>query len=179
VEEIGSKAKTIRELLKGVKYSVDSYQREYKWQDRQIRELIQDLSDRFLSDYRPEHERKHVARYGKYFLGSIIISRKDESNFIVDGQQRLTSLTLLLIFVRNLQRERTNKVNIDEMIFSEQYGTKSFNLTVDERQSCMEALFEEQPFDDTDKSESVRNIVARYRDIEEMFPEALAEAALP
>jgi uncharacterized protein with ParB-like and HNH nuclease domain len=179
VEEIGSKAKTIRELLKGVKYSVDSYQREYKWQDRQIRELIQDLSDGFLSDYRPEHERKQVARYGKYFLGSIIISRKDESNFIVDGQQRLTSLTLLLIYLRNLQKERADKVNIDEMIFSEQYGTKSFNLTVDERQSCMEALFEEQPFDDTDRSESVRNILARYRDIEDMYPVALAEAALP
>ena len=179
MEEIGSKAKTIRELLKGVKYSVDSYQREYKWQDRQIRELIQDLSDGFLSDYRPEHERKQVAKYGKYFLGSIIISRKDESNFIVDGQQRLTSLTLLLIFARNLQRESTVRVSIDEMIYSEQYGTKSFNLTVDERQSCMEALFEQQPFDDTDKSESVRNIVARYRDIEDMFPEELAAAALP
>ena len=47
MEEIVSKAKTIRELLKGVKYSVDSYQREYKWQDRQIRELIQDLRTDF------------------------------------------------------------------------------------------------------------------------------------
>ena len=39
-----------------------------------------------------------------YFLGAIIISKKDSANYIVDGQQRLTSLTLLLILLRNLQR---------------------------------------------------------------------------
>ena len=32
-------AKTIRELLKGVKYSIDYYQREYKWERKQIQEL--------------------------------------------------------------------------------------------------------------------------------------------
>ena len=36
MREILEKAKTVRELLKGVKYSIDYYQREYKWQDKQI-----------------------------------------------------------------------------------------------------------------------------------------------
>ena len=34
--------KTVRELLKGVKYSIDYYQREYKWHEKQIRELVDD-----------------------------------------------------------------------------------------------------------------------------------------
>src|SRR5262245_55825738 len=89
-------AKTVRELLKGVKYSIDYYQREYKWKEKQIRELIDDLSDKFLEEYRPDHVRKRTAEYPHYFLGSIIISKHDSANFIVDGQQRLTSLTLLL-----------------------------------------------------------------------------------
>ena len=48
MREILAKAKTIRELLKGVKYSIDYYQREYKWQEKQIRELVDDLAGKFL-----------------------------------------------------------------------------------------------------------------------------------
>jgi uncharacterized protein with ParB-like and HNH nuclease domain len=44
VKEVLAKAKTVRELLKGVKYSTDCYQREYKWHDKQIRELVDDLT---------------------------------------------------------------------------------------------------------------------------------------
>ena len=47
-----------------------------------------------------------VAEYPHYFLGSIIISKKESASYIVDGQQRLTSLTLLLICLRNLQKDR-------------------------------------------------------------------------
>src|ERR1700733_5277973 len=102
---VRGKAKTVRELLKGVKYSIDYYQREYKWQTKQIQELLEDLSVKFLEDYQPGHERKKVKDYPHYFLGSIIISKKDSASFVVDGQQRLTSLTLLLMFLRNSQRD--------------------------------------------------------------------------
>ena len=110
MKEILGKAKTVRELLKGVKYSIDYYQREYKWHDKQIRELLDDLSAKFLEEYQPEHPRSKVANYPHYFLGSIIISKKDTVGYIVDGQQRLTSLTLLLILLRNLQKEQAKQV---------------------------------------------------------------------
>ena len=38
--EIDGKGRTVRELLAGRKYSIDYYQREYKWQQKQITELI-------------------------------------------------------------------------------------------------------------------------------------------
>src|SRR6185436_12174682 len=104
VREILGKAQTVRELLKGVKYSIDYYQREYKWQTKQIQELLDDLSGKFLEDYQAGHERKRVKDYPHYFLGSIIISKKDSASYVVDGQQRLTSLTLLLILLRHLQQ---------------------------------------------------------------------------
>jgi uncharacterized protein with ParB-like and HNH nuclease domain len=179
MREILGKAKTVRELLKGVKYSIDYYQREYKWHEKQVRELVDDLSNKFLEEYQPAHARAKVADYPHYFLGSIIISKKDGSGYIVDGQQRLTSLTLLLVLLRNLQKSRPVKVNVDELIFSERFGQKSFNLHVDERTSAMEALYEGQPFDVTDRSESVQNLVQRYRDLESCFPEELREDTLP
>jgi hypothetical protein len=179
MKEILGKAKTVRELLKGVKYSIDYYQREYKWHEKQIHELVDDLSDKFLEEYEPTHPRNKVADYPHYFLGSIIISKKESASYIVDGQQRLTSLTLLLILLRNLQKDRFKQVNVDELIFSEKFGQKSFNLHVDERTPAMEALYDGQPFDLTDRPESVQNLVQRYGDLETSFPEELQDDALP
>jgi len=176
---IVGEAKTVRKLLKGEKYSIDYYQREYKWGEKQARELIDDLTGKFLEDYQPTHVRKQVADYPHYFLGAIIVSKKEGTNYLVDGQQRLTSLTLLLILLRNLQRERPDLVNVDELIVSEKFGEKSFNLDVDERAPCMAALFREEDFDPTDRSESVQNLFARYEDMESAWPEELRGDALP
>ena len=159
---IDGKVKSVRQLLQGVKYSIDYYQREYRWEAKQVRELLEDLSGTFLKEYEPGLSRSQVANFPHYFLGSIIISQKGSESFIVDGQQRLTSLTLLLVLLRNLQRDREDTVSIDDLIFSERYGAKTFNLAVDERALCMEALFEGKPFDSTDQSESVQNLYARY-----------------
>ena len=130
MREIQGDARTVKELLKGRKYAIDYYQREYKWGRKRIHELINDLTSRFLDDYEKEHQRDQVSDYGHYFIGPIIISNKDNMDYLVDGQQRLTSLTLLLIYLRNLQKERTDQVNIDELIFSEKYGEKTFNMQV-------------------------------------------------
>ena len=97
---IGGVAKTIAEVLEKKKYSIDYYQREYKWESKQIAELVADLTAKFLELYEPDHARKDVAKYPGYFLGSIIISQKGSQPFIVDGQQRLTSLTLFLTYLR-------------------------------------------------------------------------------
>ena len=71
------------------------------------------------------------------------------------------------------------KGQIAELIFSQRFGKKSFNLDVPERTACMEALFNGQEPDDADLKESEANIVARYRDIEGLFPEDLTGEALP
>ncbi len=179
MNEIQGKARTIRELLKGVKYSIDYYQREYKWKTKQVLELLNDLTNKFLEGYQPGHKREQVESYPHYFLGSIIISSKNAGKFIVDGQQRLTTLTLLLMLLRNLQKNREDKVYIDDLIFSEKYGKKSFNLVVPEREACLTALFDGKPFDPNGASESVVNIYKRYLDLEENFPDELRGDALP
>ena len=61
------------------------YQREYKWQRKQVAELLEDLVAKFLDSYEAGHERNAVADYGHYFLGSIVISDKDGQKLIIDG----------------------------------------------------------------------------------------------
>lgn len=175
VREIQGQARTIQQLLSGIKYAIDYYQREYQWQTKQIQELVDDLADKFLQEWDPAHERREVASYAPYFLGSIIVSKRDGTNYIVDGQQRLTSLTLLLILLRQLQAEVPGVASVDALIFSEQFGERSFNLDVPERRSCMEALFEGRSFDAHEQSASVENLQRRYTDLESMFPDVFPD----
>jgi len=177
--EIEGKGRTIRELLAGRKYSIDYYQREYKWQKKQVAELLEDLADKFLESHEEGAERSAVAEYGHYFLGSIIISDKDGQKFIIDGQQRLTTLTLLLIFLHHELQDLEQKGQIADLIFSQKYGKRSFNLDVPERSLCMEALYRGEDLADTEVPESIANILGRYSDIQELFPGELRDGVLP
>ena len=177
--EIDGKGRTVRDLLQGRKYSIDFYQREYKWQHKQLAELIGDLAATFLQSHAPENERSAVADYGHYFLGSIIISDKDGQKFIIDGQQRLTTLTLLLIFLHQRLDDPEQKGQIADLIFSQKYGKRSFNLEIPERTPCMEALYKGEEFAEQDPPESIANLLARYGEIEDLFPDDLGGQTLP
>ncbi len=173
-------AKTIAEVLEKKKYSIDYYQREYKWESKQLAELVADLTAKFLELYEPGHARRDVAKYPGYYLGSIIVSQKGSQPFVVDGQQRLTSLTLLLTYLRRLQQNRDDQVGIDELIYSEKFGEKSFNLDVEDRLDCMDALFEHGEYEPpADAPESVRTLVSRYAELDDLFPEEVRGDALP
>ena len=179
MKEIRGLAKNIRALLGGAKFAIDYYQREYRWETKQVAELIDDLTEKFLESHEAGNERSAVEQYGHYFLGSIIISDKDGHKFIIDGQQRLTSLTLILIHLHRRLEDEDQKKEIANLIFSYKVGKRSFNLDVPERTACMEALFTEEPFEENGKPESVVNIVNRFQDIEDSFPEELTGETLP
>lgn len=181
MKKIDGHPKTVRELLEKVKYNIDYYQREYKWGKDHIIALLEDLEGKFLSNYEEGHTRKKVQGYSHYFLGSIVISYKNNQNFVIDGQQRLTSLTLLLIYLNNLQKDgpEPNRVDVNNLIYSEKYGEKSFNMNVPERADCIRALFDGQDFPVDGQPESIRNIVTRYHDIEQLFPDTLKNNVLP
>jgi hypothetical protein len=177
--EIDGKGRTVRELLAGRKYSIDYYQREYKWQQKQVAELLTDLAEKFLDSHDEGNERSAVADYGHYFMGSIIISDKDGQKYIIDGQQRLTTLTLLLIYLQHHLADIEHKGQIADLIFSAKFGKRSFNLDIPERTGCMEALYKGEEYLDAGTPESVANIWARYVGIEDDFPDELKGKALP
>jgi len=168
MKQIRGEAQTVKVLL-GQKYEIDFYQREYQWETKQILELIQDLTDKFREGYESGHDRPEVKKYPSYFLGSIIISEDDVKRFIVDGQQRLTSLTLLLIYLRHKQGKKPDPI-LDGLIYSSDYGEKNFNLHVEERIPYMNALFKTGEFKPTNQPESVKTLAARYQDIKDNFP---------
>ena len=177
------KTDTLETILTRGKFEVDYYQREYRWGRKQIEQMLMDFYDTFRQYYDPANHGapSEVQKYGYYYMGSIICTN-DNTRQVIDGQQRLTSLTLLLIYLRNLQDQTIGvpylPVNIDGLIYKDSYGTMSFNLDVPERNDCMQALWDQNKAYTSD-NESNKNLLARYSDIEELFPDDLKGEALP
>lgn len=63
-------------------YIIPLYQRAFAWEDKQLNQLVEDILD--------------INEGSNYYIGALIVSKKEEKYEVVDGQQRLTSLYLLL-----------------------------------------------------------------------------------
>ena len=178
--KIDADDRSIFEVLNERKYTVDYFQREYSWEQKHVEQLVTDLTSTFLDVYTEGDPRTGVEHYNNYFLGPFVVSSKDGVKSIIDGQQRLTSLTLFLIFLNNLQKELGVKESIEPLVFSEKYGQKSFNIQVEERKTCLEKLFLEGCYEiQPDDDKSTINMTKRYADIGEAFPDEIKGNAFP
>lgn len=65
-----------------MEYIIPLYQRAYAWEDKQLIQLVEDILD--------------IANDSNYYIGALIVSEQSGKYEVVDGQQRLTSLYLLL-----------------------------------------------------------------------------------
>jgi len=84
---------SIKELLNGgVDYIIPMYQRNYAWEEGEITQLIQDVID-----YEPGGK--------NYYIGTLVVFERQESKRTIyetiDGQQRLTTLSLLASYLKN------------------------------------------------------------------------------
>ncbi|AYL59862.1 TPA: DUF262 domain-containing protein [Citrobacter freundii] len=178
--KIEARHRNLFDVLNAQKYTVDYFQREYSWGEKHIEELVTDLTSAFLNEYTVGDSRDQGENYNNYYLGPFVVSSKDGKRSIIDGQQRLTSLTLFLIYLHNLQKELEYEEKIESMIFSELRGSKSFNIVVEDRIPCMEALFNFGSYSLVDRDdESTHNMVERYQNITDAFPEELKGQAFP
>ena len=78
--------KSIKEIFDGqYKYIVPLYQRNFAWRQEQIEQLLQDVYEAYKKD-----------NSGNYFIGSLVVLKRPNGDFeVIDGQQRLTTLSLI------------------------------------------------------------------------------------
>ncbi len=176
--------KKLKDVL-NKKFTTDYYQRGYEWETKHIRELLDDLQSKFLLSHEETGERKRIPSPDYYFIGSIIICEAYETtgSYVIDGLQRLTSLTLLLIYLHKRYKNINSEylVDVTNLIHSVRAGKLSFNLDIPEISNCLNVLFqdEEEAHEDISDSELVRNIMDCYSEIEQYFPNLLEEKAIP
>src|ERR1700756_5307903 len=102
---ISGQGMTVKGVFSGRRYQLDYYQRDYSWGREEVRQLVEDLHRRFTASYGTVDERSAVADYEPYFLGSFVYHDESGISFLVDGQQRATTLHILLIFLKRLLRD--------------------------------------------------------------------------
>lgn len=85
----------VESLLSGRFFNIPRFQRPYSWEDENIQELWDDVMS---------------AKGEDYFIGSMVVYREGKQEFsVVDGQQRLTTITILLCALRDAYAELGNE----------------------------------------------------------------------
>lgn len=86
--EVQNLNKSLEEIFQS-KYIVPLYQRNYAWEEEEISQLLQDLYENF--------KRSKSNSELNYFIGSLVVLKRKDGFFeVIDGQQRLTTLSILL-----------------------------------------------------------------------------------
>ena len=98
-------SKKVGELLKKGNLRIPSYQRPYKWNRKHIRNLFYDLRDAMGKK--------------EYQIGSVILHENDRYLDIVDGQQRLISISLFLHLLDDLENYKGAEQLLSSAVFGE------------------------------------------------------------
>lgn len=112
-------------------YSLPYFQREYKWTSNHFIELLNDIQSTFLLSFDPAHGRKDVSNYSPYFLGSIITSSAvNGKKPLVDGQQRLTSVFLILAYLERYRRDNniSDALDLSTFLGNINYGEMDYSI---------------------------------------------------
>jgi hypothetical protein len=120
-----------------------------------------------------------VAAYPSYFLGPIVTHHGQPKTLIVDGQQRLTVLMLLLIWLHRVQGDRDDAVaGLEPLVLFDLFGQRRFAVEdqdqPEERRQCLTTMLAGEQIDTSqDLSASIRNMVAR--DLDRPVPAAVGD----
>ncbi|GAA9575701.1 hypothetical protein UBN69_02650 [Helicobacter pylori] len=90
---------TIKEIFQAQGYSIPNYQRDYAWKDKNFRDLWEDLEEAI------EYNKKGQG----HFIGIMAVAKNEDNKKlydIIDGQQRTTTIFMLLHVLANEQNEK-------------------------------------------------------------------------
>ena len=119
--------KVIEQILGDKKsfYTMPNYQRPYAWDKDRVEQLWYDLVEAYTNNVEDQEVDKN------YFLGSIVLvnNTKEKSFDVVDGQQRLTTLTVLLCTIRDMFPDNEYIDEISDLIVSRSKNLQRLRLS--------------------------------------------------
>ena len=105
-------------------YVVPMYQRNYAWGEGEITQLVQDVVDYQL--------KKHP----RYYIGTLVVYKREDSGLeVIDGQQRFTTLSLLAVYLKNLELSEVTSRKKPKMSWYEK-----INISFDSRPKSTETF---------------------------------------
>ena len=164
---------SVENCLKGKNYYIDFYQREYIWSKHTAETLLNDIFYMFELGYN-EHKNSEISeeimgKYNWYYLNVYITNKIQSKTYIVDGQQRLSTLTLIATKLYHLSKQYNNLNHLSnllaECIYSNNGFGTSYNLDNQKRYRIMEAIFREESFESQYENITEKTLNERYKDI--------------
>lgn len=156
---------SIQRLLSGnVEYVIPMYQRNYAWEEGEITQLIQDVID-----YLPKPGDK--AR--NYYIGSLVVYERPDTKTpvfeTIDGQQRLTTLSLLTSYLKNTKVVDLDwYANLSIHFDSREHSRATFT-------AIFEGRFKDDPAEVLTEKQINTGILNGYRLVQKVLPQKLDE----
>ena len=148
--------KSIRDIIdKKINFNVPAYQRGYRWDKLNVTDLLDDLLE-FIQD----------DSSGKFYcLQPLVIKKIGENRYnVIDGQQRLTTIFIILKYLENLLKEENG---IDEIY------TLSYETRKDSKDFLQNIASKTQ--DESNKNMDYFCMYQAYKAIERWFEEKIKE----
>jgi uncharacterized protein with ParB-like and HNH nuclease domain len=175
-------------------YFIDIYQREYKWTDKQVKTLLNDLELRFELGKRNKTDPQLIKQdvlehFDPYFLNTYLTHNSPTATSIVDGQQRLATLLLMLIkLYQMLQRLDADPATYGKtlkpsalrpLIFEEDDfgGATRFKIFNSNREAALRALVDGAEFIAVDETQ--KRLRENFSTISNYFDGFFASASTP
>jgi uncharacterized protein with ParB-like and HNH nuclease domain len=169
-QTINPDKQTVESCLKQKTYSIDFYQREYIWSKDTVETLLRDIFYNFELSY-AEHKddeltSKTLEQYNWYYLNVFITNKADGKIYIVDGQQRLTTLTLIATKLYHLTKNDDLKDILKECIYAkDKFKGNIFCLDHTKRKDVMDYILNDKDYNKPYRNKTEENLVERYNDI--------------
>lgn len=172
--DISPDKQNVDRVFSGTAYYIDFYQRDYRWNDDPVLRLLDDIFYKFRDAYSKNQDlgpSKEIitSRYPWYYLNTYVTNTVDGRVYIVDGQQRLTTLSLILIKLRHLAKEYRSGLAdwIDNKIAGQEGFEKEFWMNHVGHHAAQSGLFngEDTKKINTSSGVTAENMVRNYETI--------------
>ena len=170
-QTINPDKQTVESCLKNKSYYIDFYQREYVWSKDTVEILLRDIFYAFELSYdnykEAELTQELLEKFNWYYLNIFITNNINGKVYVVDGQQRLTTLTLIATKLYHITQNEFLKDTLKECIYGrDKWKGNIFRLDHDKRHEIMEKILNgdiETPLSFKNKTEET--LWWRYLDI--------------
>lgn len=161
---------SIDQVFSSTMYYIDFYQRDYKWKDEPVLRLLDDIFYKYDLDFEQYKnsslESDQIAqKLGWYYLNTYVTNKVDGKTYIVDGQQRLTTLTLILIKLYDLSKLYNSELSgwVKDKILGQTGFKKNFWMNHEGHVETLKELFEGKEAVSENRGITSKNMISNYK----------------
>jgi len=170
--DVAPEKQNIDQVFSNTTYYIDFYQRQYKWNEEPVKRLLDDIFYRFKIEYKIFQTNDLdletlVEKYSWYYLNTYVTNHVDGKIYVVDGQQRLTTLTLILIKLKHLGIKYNSGLSdwISTKINGQSGFKKEFWMNHEKEKNVLNYLLNSDNKTDNEIPNTVtaRNLLSNYK----------------